>query len=148
MPRSQLSTSAISSAGGQDKHMVIPLAPVVGRIPTLPLSSKPSPAQNHKVSQFVVLDTNYVIVLSVCLSAGPANTRIQLPTDIFPPPLTFKVFCNGINKTKIKPHPPVCHLKIQLYSTFNTVHSCYNYIIERVILLLQHAYCTVCSRDP
>ena len=120
MPRSQLSTSASSSAGGQDKHMVIPLAPVVGRIPTLPLSSKPAPAQNHKVSQFVVLDTNYVICLSVCLSAGPASTRIQsgfLSTancDIFPPPLTFEVFCNGINKTTSS-----C-LPIKFNCTFNT----------------------------
>ena len=29
------------SGGGQDKHMVLPLAPVIGRIPNLPTSTKP-----------------------------------------------------------------------------------------------------------
>lgn len=37
------------STSGQDKHMLLPLAPVVGRIQVLPLSSRSYPQQHHKV---------------------------------------------------------------------------------------------------
>lgn len=42
-----------STGAGQDKHMLLPLAPVVGRIQVLPLSSRPNP-QHHKVGKINV----------------------------------------------------------------------------------------------
>lgn len=38
-----------STGAGHDKHMLLPLAPVMGRIPALPLSSKSSQHQQHHV---------------------------------------------------------------------------------------------------
>lgn len=49
-----------NSGMGQDKHMVLPLAPSVGRIPFLPLSTKTNQPQIHKVQLLFFFALNQV----------------------------------------------------------------------------------------
>ncbi len=59
------SSSTVAGGTGQDKHMVLPVAPMVGRIPNLPMSSKSLQQQQqiHKVNSVLVQR----IILKVCL---------------------------------------------------------------------------------
>ena len=59
-----------STGAGHDKHMLLPLAPVMGRIPALPLSSKSS--QHHvcvsKLARFWLCLPNAFSVLGCATS--------------------------------------------------------------------------------
>lgn len=96
--RPQLASGSSGSHGArQDKHMVLPMSPMVGRIPILPLSSKIAPNQPHKVISIISVNTfcrlsknSWRPVVHSLANTSMAIPMLANPSVLIPPYLLIK----------------------------------------------------------